>query len=488
MFRSRFGAAVSSIISLRASFSTSAVAASRRAQLRKPNYSSLTKHLKPDGLNGRERRDLLRAKLKSSSGSKRNVYVPVKHRLEPIPSVQSLAAEASGIKTFDDLGLSPSVVAAVHQGHLKHIENPRPTEIQALTIPRLLKHTSVLCAAETGSGKTLAYLLPIIDRLKREEEDGRVQRKSGRPRAVVLVPTRELVVQVCATCKSLAHVAKFRALAVDGRTARSQYARAMQDPVDVLVTTPTTLVQLMTKAGLAVGDVRHLVIDEADSLFDAGWGDDITRILDVMQGKKGGVHVTVVSATLPKSVHSALKIRFGDEMLKITTPSLHRALPNLKQSFIDLERFNGNRQLALLEVLKKNKKDQKTLVFCNTKKSAELLQKWLTTKDLPVLALSKDVDRKRVLDLFSGRVVDEADGTNHDILISTDIASRGLDTTFVDHVVLYDFPDNAIDYLHRVGRTARAGRTGKATSLIGRKQQMLADRIRRAIREGTVLT
>ncbi|KAI8148639.1 P-loop containing nucleoside triphosphate hydrolase protein [Fennellomyces sp. T-0311] len=461
-------------IQQRASFSTTAALASKRAQLRKPNYSSLTKHIKPDGLTGRERRDVLRSKLKDrSSGSKHTPYIPVKRRLEPIRTAlpQNMAT------TFDEFGLQPTLVQAVQT--LLGQDSPNPTEIQALTVPALIstRHQHILCAAETGSGKTLAYLLPTIHMLKLNESG----RRLDHPRSIVLVPTRELVQQVLHTCKKLSHIAKFRSVALDGKTPRHRLVKDLEQPVDILITTPTTLRSYVRDRTLSLNDVKFLIVDEADSLFDAGWGDDVRHIMSKLKSAK----TIVVSATLPRSVHRMLDELFGEDMLKITTPSLHRALPNLKQSFVDLQRFNGNRQLALFDVLKKNVKDEKTLVFCNTRKSAELLQNWLQDKGIEVLALHKDVDRKRVLGLFSGELEHDQE---HNVLISTDIASRGIDTTFVDHVVLYDFPASMIDYLHRVGRTARAGRTGKATSLIGRKDRMMADRIRRSIREGAVIT
>lgn len=472
-------------------FSTTACVSSKRSQLRKPNYSSLSKHLRPDGLNGRERRNVLRAKLKESRPkSAKAPYIPVARRLEAIPAseqretVSQLSARLA-TQTFDDLGLQPSVIDAVRLGHLKHVQDARPSEIQALAIPPLLKpeqHRNVLVAAETGSGKTLAYLLPVIDRLKQDENKNKTQRRLDHPRAIVLVPTRELVTQVVQTAKSLAHVTKFRALGVDSKVKRRRLAEQLEQPVDVLVATPTTLCSLVRDGTLSLTDTRHLVVDEADSLFDAGWGDDVRFILD----RVGTAQCIIVSATLPRSVHRTLDTLFGERLLKLTTPSLHRALPNLKQSFIDLARFNGNRQLALLDVLKKNIKDDKTLVFCNTRKSAQLLHDWLGSKDMPVLALHKDAERSEILARFACQDGTESPGDN--VLISTDIASRGIDTTFVDHVVLYDFPSSVVDYLHRVGRTARAGRTGKATSLVGRKDKMMADRIRRSIREGSVLS
>ncbi|KAI7876078.1 DEAD-domain-containing protein, partial [Lichtheimia hyalospora FSU 10163] len=371
-------------------------------------------------------------------------------------------------QTFDDLGLQPSVIDAVRQGYLKHVQDARPSEIQALSIPSLLKpeqHRNVLVAAETGSGKTLAYLLPVIDQLKRNEKKPSQRRRLDHPRAIVLVPTRELVTQVVQTAKSLAHVTKFRALGADSKVKRRRLAEQLEQPVDVLVATPTTLCSLVRDGTLSLADTRHLVVDEADSLFDAGWGDDVRFIMD----RVGTAQCIIVSATLPRSVHRTLDTLFGERLLKLTTPSLHRALPNLKQSFIDLARFNGNRQLALLDVLKRNIKDDKTLVFCNTRKSAQLLHDWLGSKDMPVLALHKDAERSEILTRFACQDENASPGDN--VLISTDIASRGIDTTFVDHVVLYDFPSSVVDYLHRVGRTARAGRTGKATSLVGRKDK-----------------
>ncbi|KAI8071053.1 P-loop containing nucleoside triphosphate hydrolase protein [Gongronella butleri] len=503
-------------------FSTTEAVLSKRSALRKPNISTLTKHLRPDGLNGRQRRDLLRQQLKTSKpASTRAPYVPVKRRLEQVPmnlkeipstNVRELTAFLSQ-QSFDDLGLQPVVLDAA-KGYLEQQQQQqqqtqddekelRPTEIQALAIPAMLdskKSPYVLCAAETGSGKTLAYLLPVIQQLKADEQKAGSKkmaslRRLDHPRAIVLVPTRELVAQVTHTAKQLAHVAKFRCLGLD-RMPRGKLTHLLgSGPVDLLVATPSTLRQLVNDRVLSLSDTRYLVMDEADSLFDAGWADDCEHIIHAVQNKnhpkqgggQGGIAVAsrhqiiVVSATLPRSVHSALDKLFPT-MAKITTPSLHRALPNLKQSFVDLQRFQGNRQLALLEVLKKNIKDDKTLVFCNTKKAVDLVSHWLVSKDVPALALSKDAARNDVL----ARFADASSGDN--ILISTDIASRGIDTTFVDHVVLYDFPTSVVDYLHRVGRTARAGQVGKATSLIGRKDRMMADRIRKSIRQGTVMT
>lgn len=492
-------------------FSTSCPLQANKGK-RKPNYSTLTKHLKPDGMTGPQRRNVLREKAKYSRGSKPGKYIPVTKRLEPIrsdirpsakPAAESVAelSERLANTSFNELGLRPQVLNAALTGPLKDVEDPQPTEIQALAIPKIL-HASAfrqfLCAAETGSGKTLAYLLPTMHELKVQEEKNSRIRRLDHPRAIVLVPTRELVTQVLRTCKSLSHVAKLRAEQLTSRLSRSRLVDSLaSSPIDILVTTPTSLLSHVEDGTLSMADVSHLIIDEADTLFDSGWGDECKQVLDTLNKIAEHRHleqkVIIVSATLPRSVSTLLDQLFP-KLVKITTPSLHKSLPNLKQSFVDLTRFKGNRQIGLLEVLKKNIKDEKTLIFCNTKKSVELTHRFLQSKGIEALALYKDapMSREETLRNFSlpAKAMDGEEATHerNNMLISTDIASRGVDTTFVNHVILYDFPSSVIDYLHRVGRTARAGRNGKATGLIGRKDKMMADRIQRGIREGTVLT
>ncbi|KAG2186038.1 hypothetical protein INT43_002476 [Umbelopsis isabellina] len=485
-------------------FSTSAAVLANKGK-RKPNYSTLTKHLKPDGLTGPQRRNVLREKQRTSRGSGPGKYIPVTKRLEPIrsdfrarpapsESVSELSQRLADTR-FDGMGLKPQVLQAAVSGPLKDIDSPIPTEIQALAIPKILTSSShhFLCAAETGSGKTLAYLLPTIHELKKQEERNSKLRRLDHPRAIVLVPTRELVTQVLRTCKSLSHVAKFRAEQLTSRLSRSRLVDSLAtSPVDLLVTTPTSLLSHVEDGTLSLADTTHLIIDEADTLFDSGWGDECKNVLQMLQkiqeSREIKQKVIIVSATLPRSVSTLLDETFP-KLIKITTPSLHKSLPNLKQSFVDLSRFNGNRQMGLIEVLKKNIKDDKTMIFCNTKKSVELAHRFLQTKGIETLALYKDapMSREETLRHFSEPTREDTDARNN-MLICTDIASRGVDTTFVNHVILYDFPSSVIDYLHRVGRTARAGRNGKATGLVGRKDKMLADRIQRGIREGTVLT
>ncbi|KAG0366210.1 P-loop containing nucleoside triphosphate hydrolase protein [Gamsiella multidivaricata] len=430
----------------------------------------------------------------------------------------------------------------------------KPTEIQALTIPAAIdtrkKSPYTLCAAETGSGKTLAYLVPVLHQLKTQEDKAveQYQREGGvdqegskiralntirqfnQPRAIVLLPSRELVAQVSGILKELSHTVKLRTLAISHALPPKSIAqRLAAGPVDIIVATPTSLLDFLPKeiqhggrdpkqhddeerkirgnAGLfdenrlSLSSLTHLVIDEADTMFDHGFGDEVTKIVKqakaVISSTEGPAKVMVVSATLPKKVSDTLDSTLPG-MLKITTPSLHKSLPGLHQTFLDLKPYFGNRPKAILDILGKqqqvagSKRKENTLIFCNTKHSCEILYDHLKKNKVPGLlgVLHGDaLNRDEILEQFTDNAYVPPGGpAGGKVLISTDIASRGVDTTAVNHVVLYDFPVTIVDYLHRVGRTARGGRGGRATSLVGRKDRNLAERIMMGIRMGTVLS
>ncbi|KAJ9079223.1 hypothetical protein DSO57_1037677 [Entomophthora muscae] len=290
-----------------------------------------------------------------------------------------------------------------------------------------------------------------------------------------------------------------------------------------------------------------MVIDEADTMFEKGFGDDVKSLIATMvkscKNQKRDYQLAVVSATLPKLVLQTLESRFPD-LVRITTPSLHKALPKCKQYFVDLKDYKGNRTLGLLDVLRqfeqrstaspKKKESDRILIFCNTRKSVTIVQAFLRERKIDCLSLYGGIpcthqppaspeqihaflypssDRVSANYDFSiparvttrskvpVPVVEASEGEElaaethplestslPKILICTDIASRGLDTTSVNHVIMYDFPVAALDYLHRCGRTARAGQSGVVTSLLGKKDRTLAERIRRSIRTNTVLS
>ncbi|KAG0323122.1 RNA helicase [Linnemannia gamsii] len=447
----------------------------------------------------------------------------------------------------------------------------KPTEIQAMSIPASIdpnkKSPYTLCAAETGSGKTLAYLLPVLHELKTQEDkavkafqnEGGIDqegskiralntiRQYNQPRAIILLPSRELVTQVSGILKDLSHTVKLRTLTIShAMSPKSVFQRLASGPVDIVVATPTSLLDylprdfarsstrennqrdeeerrfrgnanMLEENRLSLASLRYLVIDEADSMFDRGFGTEVAKIVQqakaVVSKTEGPAKITVVSATLPKKVSDTLDETLP-EMLKITTPSLHKSLPGLHQTFLDLKPYFGNRPKAILDILAKQQQVQaaapggrrrreNTLIFCNTKHSCEILHEHLKSNKVHgVLGVlhGDATNRDEILRQFTdddyippvppGQKSSALSTTTvgGKILISTDIASRGVDTTAVQHVVLYDFPVTIVDYLHRVGRTARGGRGGRATSLVGRKDRNMAERIMIGIRLGKVLS
>ncbi|KAJ3043476.1 hypothetical protein HDV00_004863 [Rhizophlyctis rosea] len=492
---------------------------------------------------------------------------------------------------FEGMGLCEEVVQAVK----KDLGMSRPTEVQALCIPEAVKNPTgtILCAAETGSGKTLAYLLPIFHHLRMQEKgdptpcpptptplpitpqidiltsllpDGTTHtatsplsqsRKLRKPRAIIIVPTRDLVRQVTTTAKKLSHTARLRVTGFHARTDPAKIKAALGGVIDVLVTTPTTLLKHLTTTNeqkyLSIGNVRHLVVDEADTLFDAKNSEELSEILDRLKTLKHPYGTLYTTATLPRTLLSQLHNHHPQKTLtKITTPTLHRTLPKLHQAFI---RIGGSsnvatKQNALVDVLKRAvEEDERIMVFVNRRQTGKDLCAYLLGRGYLCVDLSSKVDvreREGVLRLFTEGGVVKVKGKGKDgkeggdggegewtpsklfatreevfgmgkgkthvpgpvdtdptssteteststtkppplILIATDLASRGVDTTAVGHVINYDFPQTAIDYLHRVGRTARNGGRGRATSLVGRKDRYLAEMIEGSVRRREVL-
>ncbi|KAG0064280.1 RNA helicase [Linnemannia elongata] len=496
-------------------------------------------------------------------------------------TVQDMMQQVANSR-FQSMGLHPDVEKGVLEllakasGGSRPTASPaleldltgiKPTEIQAMSIPASIdpnkKSPYTLCAAETGSGKTLAYLLPVLHELKTQEdkavkafqdeggidqEGSKVRalntiRQYNQPRAIILLPSRELVAQVSGILKDLSHTVKLRTLTLShAMSPKSVFQRLASGPVDVVVATPTSLLDylprdharssgreanqrdederkfrgnanMLEENRLSLASLRYLVIDEADSMFDRGFGTEVAKIVQqakaVVSKTEGPAKITVVSATLPKKVSDTLDETLPG-MLKITTPSLHKSLPGLHQTFLDLKPYFGNRPKAILDILAKQqqvqaavpggrRRKENTLIFCNTKHSCEILHEHLKTNKVHgVLGVlhGDATNRDEILRQFTdddyippapaGQKSTATVGGK--ILISTDIASRGVDTTAVQHVVLYDFPVTIVDYLHRVGRTARGGRGGRATSLVGRKDRNMAERIMIGIRLGKVLS
>eukprot|EP00741_Cyanophora_paradoxa_P008171 tig00001265_g7908.t1 len=353
-----------------------------------------------------------------------------------------------------------------------------PTPIQELAIPPIKRRTDVLITAPTGTGKTLAFLLPVVHNLKEEEEVEEGKTTEMRPRALVLVPNRELALQVLSVGKQLAHHAKFSSLAVVGHKKQSEQRKTMERGVDLVVATPGRLLKHRERGNVFFTRVRYLVIDEADTMVDPTFLPDLEALLVPIrrnvEEKGRSVQVILASASVTGPVSRLCDKHFPGAQ-RITAPDAHQLPPKGQHHFLRIPALQ--KQQELLRVVR-SRAGQGTLVFCNTIDSCRATAHFLAESGVPAPAsLHGGIPPRLRAEEWAKFTSGEAS-----VLVCTDIAARGLDTTSVGHVVNFDFPRTAVDYLHRAGRTARAGRPGVVTNLVAPRDGPLADLLQDALR------
>nr|KYP62036.1 DEAD-box ATP-dependent RNA helicase 39 [Cajanus cajan] len=362
-----------------------------------------------------------------------------------------------------------------------------PTEIQGIGIPAVLEEKSVLLGSHTGSGKTLAYFLPLVQLLRRDEQLNGILLKPRRPRAVVLCPTRELSEQVFRVAKSISHHARFRCTMVSGGGRLRPQEDSLNNPIDMVVGTPGRVLQHIEEGNMVYGDIKYLVLDEADTMFDRGFGPDIRKFLGPLKNRTSkadglGFQTILVTATMTKAVQKLIDEEFQG-IVHLRTSTLHKKISSARHDFIKLS-GSENKLEALLQVLEPSlAKGNKVMVFCNTLDSSRAVDHYLAENQISTVNYHGEVPaEQRVENLRKFK----SDGDDCPTLVCTDLAARGLDMD-VDHVVMFDFPLNSIDYLHRTGRTARMGAKGKVTSLVAKKDLDLARKIEEAIKKNESL-
>ncbi|GJR79698.1 DEAD-box ATP-dependent RNA helicase 39 [Tanacetum coccineum] len=377
-----------------------------------------------------------------------------------------------------ELGLSDEVLEALEEMGISV-----PTEIQGVGILEVIEGKSVVLGSHTGSGKTLVYMLPLV---QDEAVNGMVM-KPRRPRAVVLCPTRELCEQVFGVAKSISHHARFRSTMVSGGGRIKPQEDALNSPIDMVVGTPGRVLQHIEEGNLVYGDIKYLVLDEADTMFDRGFGPDIRKFLAPLNNRALkadglGFQTVLVTATMTNGVQKLVDEEFqGIEHIRTST--LHKKVAAARHDFIKLSGAE-NKLEALLQVLEPSlAKGNRVMVFCNTLNSSRAVDHFLSENNLATVNYHGEVPAvERVENLKKFKSNDGDCPT----LVCTDLAARGLDLD-VDHVIMFDFPLNSIDYLHRTGRTARMGAKGKVTSLVTRKDLTLATRVEEAMRKNESL-
>ncbi len=345
---------------------------------------------------------------------------------------------------FSDTGLNPAGQwAASARGY------DTPTAVQLAAIPAILAGRDVWACAQTGSGKTAAFALPIIERCAR--------RAAGEPlQALILVPTRELAAQVGAACEDYARFAsrRMKVVTVFGGISINPQMMLLRGGADILIATPGRLLDLLEHNALRLHALTTLVLDEADRLFDLGFAEELGRVLAALPAVRQNL---LFSATFPTAVHAFAEQLLQDP-LRIDVPASADTTPRIEQRAI---RVDTARRTQLLRHLVEQHKWPRTLVFTATRYTTEHVAEKLRRAGLNAAALHGDLSQlartEALADFKAGRL---------QVLLATDLAARGIDIVDLPAVVNYDLPRSTDDYLHRIGRTGRAGAEGVAVSFV----------------------
>lgn len=376
------------------------------------------------------------------------------------PALRNLSSDSS----FGDLGLEPRVLRALREAAPEVV---RPTTVQSSTIPSLLRGHHILCAAETGSGKTLSYVLPLFQRLMGQPSLD--HRRIPSPRGLVLVPSRELAEQVRAVAQPLGSSLGLHVQELGGGHGmrRIKLQLCKQPSADVLVATPGALWKALKSQLISLAELSFMVLDEADTLLDDSFLELVNYILEKSQIAEGPAdledpfnpkaQLVLVGATFPEGVGQLLsKVTRPDSVTTITSSKLHCIMPHVRQTFMRLKGMD--KVTELLQILKRRDRIDRTgpsgalLVFCNSSSTVNWLGYILDDHKIQHLRLQGQMPASMRAGIFQC-----FQKGSRDILLCTDIASRGLDSTHVELVVNYDFPLTLQDYIHRAGRVGRVG-------------------------------
>jgi len=371
------------------------------------------------------------------------------------------STETTSANGFATMGLRKELLQALEsEGYTT------PTPIQSQAIPYVLAGRDVQGIAQTGTGKTAAFALPILQRLA----DSPRQPPRGGCRVLVLSPTRELASQICDSFRAYGKHMGMRATVMFGGVPKGRQARAMANGVDILVATPGRLIDHMQDRTVRLDLVEILVLDEADHMLDLGFIIPIRRIVSAMPAKR---QTLFFSATMPNEIGNLAGSMLKDPAHVAVTPVATTA-ERIEQAVIMTD--TARKRHVLFDLLVDHAKGR-TLVFTRTKHGADKVVKHLIESGIPSAAIhgnkSQPQREKALADFRSGRTR---------VLIATDIAARGIDVDDVGHVINYDLPNVPESYVHRIGRTARAGADGMAISLCAPDERAFLKSIEKLIR------
>lgn len=363
--------------------------------------------------------------------------------------------------SFEALSLSENLLQTIQK-----IGYQSPTPIQKESIPEILKGRDLLACAQTGTGKTASFALPIVDILQNSRKRNRL------PRAIILAPTRELAAQVEENIIQYAiNTALSTVLLVGGEIVTSQ-ERKLKKGVDIIIATPGRLIDMFERGRVVLTDIKIVVIDEADRMMDMGFMPDVDRILAMLPKLR---QTLLFSATIAKEIERiSSQYQINPKQITVTRPS--KTADTIEQHVVHVDTMNKRK--VMRKLLSEHPEKEPTIVFCNRKRDVDIVTRSLCRHGYAAQAFHGDLSqhaRNEALDNFKKG--------ESQILVTSDVAARGIDVSGVTLVINFDMPVNNEDYVHRIGRTGRAGNVGKAITFVTSAEKQKLKRLEQLIKK-----
>ncbi len=353
------------------------------------------------------------------------------------------------MKEFRELNLKPELLEA-----LKLMNFSSMTEVQELAIPAVLNHKDLVVRSKTGSGKTGAFLVPIFQMLE----------PRGFPQALIIVPTRELAIQVAAVAHKLSGRTRLRSTVVYGGASINMQVDSIRRGSDIIIGTPGRIIDLTERGALRFDRVRFLVLDEADMMLDMGFIDDVERIMSTCPRER---QTLLLSATMPKEIHNIARRHMSPDAVKLTVGAEEEiTVTTITHNYFFAE---GKIKFAALLAYIDKFNPKKCIIFTSTQRESEFVHRFLHGRGLDAIVMHGGMTQAKRE--YSLRQFKE----HSKFLIATNLASRGLDIPDISDIINFDAPDDPRIYTHRVGRSARMGKDGRAFTLFRRDQRGLME-------------